>query len=490
MDYRQLAYQTAQKYGIDPDLFVRQIQAESAFRPDAVSPAGAIGLGQLMPATAKELGVDPRDPAQNLEGAARYMRQQLDTFKDPALALAAYNAGPRRVQEANGIPNITETKNYVSKILGQGGSVMDDNIMNAQNAQAQAAAAQAAAQEQSGSDKFREVAGNLAVAFNSMRLNPDPNLAATIKDIRTARSEKQAKNKTLAYLEKIGRGDLVSAINAGLSPREAIAQMFSEAAELRGLERQKELATFKAGLTSGKDTADIREYNLARSQGFQGTFADWQQTGKRRTEVGTIPQGYQLVEARNDKGETVLRMEPIAGGPADVSSSEAAKLSAQAQSGATVLQDIQQAKKIAQESPTLSTGLVGGVLRSVGGTQAKTLDELTKTIKANIGFDRLQRMRDESPTGGALGQVAIQELEALQASLGSLELSQDDAQLIRNLERLERQYRQSMLRILNTEGGAQYFGQQEVDMLTGRQPAATQPAQPMSDDDLLKKYGG
>jgi hypothetical protein len=490
MDYRQLAYQTAQRYGIDPDLFLRQIQAESAFRPDAVSPAGAIGLGQLMPATAKELGVDPYDPAQNLEGAARYMRQQLDTFKDPALALAAYNAGPRRVREAGGVPNITETKNYVSKILGQGGSVMDDNTMNAQNAQAQAAAAQAAAQEQSGSDKFREVAGNLAIAFNSMRLNPDPNIASTIRDIRDARSEKQAKNKTLAYLEKIGRSDLVSAIEAGLSPKAAISQMFTEAAELRGFERQKELAKFKEGLTSGKDTADIREYNLAKSQGFQGTFADWQQTGKRRTEVGTIPQGYQLVEARNDKGETVLRMEPIAGGPADVSSSEAAKLSAQAQSGSTVLQDIQQAKKIAQESPTLSTGLVGGILRSVGGTQAKTLDELTKTIKANIGFDRLQRMRDESPTGGALGQVAVQELEALQASLGSLELSQDDAQLIRNLERLERQYRQSMQRILDTEGGAQYFGQQEIDMLTGKQPTATQPAQPISDDDLLKKYGG
>ena len=125
MDYRQLAYQTAQKYGIDPDLFVRQIQAESAFRPDAVSSAGAIGLGQLMPATAKELGVDPTDPAQNLEGAARYMKQQLDRFGDPALALAAYNAGPSRVAKANGVPNITETQNYVAKILGgKGGAAM------------------------------------------------------------------------------------------------------------------------------------------------------------------------------------------------------------------------------------------------------------------------------------------------------------------------------------------------------------------------------
>ena len=171
MDYRQLAYQTAQKYGIDPDLFVRQIQAESAFRPDAVSSAGAIGLGQLMPATARELGVDPRDPVQNLEGAARYMRQQLDAFKDPALALAAYNAGPSRVRKAGGIPNITETQNYVSKILGSGNTAMvtDQNMnagMTAEQAAAQAAAASAAMQEQSTSDKYKDIAGNLAVAFN------------------------------------------------------------------------------------------------------------------------------------------------------------------------------------------------------------------------------------------------------------------------------------------------------------------------------------
>jgi hypothetical protein len=126
MDYRQLAYQKAQKYGIDPELFVRQIQAESAFRPDAVSSAGAIGLGQLMPATAKELGVDPTDPDQNLEGAARYMKQLLGRYNnDPKLALAAYNAGMGNVDKAGGVPNFKETQNYVAKILGgEGGATM------------------------------------------------------------------------------------------------------------------------------------------------------------------------------------------------------------------------------------------------------------------------------------------------------------------------------------------------------------------------------
>jgi hypothetical protein len=116
-------YRAADAYGIPRDLFFRQIKQESGFRPEVWdgrvrSSAGAIGAGQLMPGTAAELGVDPYDVEQNLMGAARYLRQQLDTFGDPALALAAYNAGPGRVRQAGGVPNIEETQNYVRTILG------------------------------------------------------------------------------------------------------------------------------------------------------------------------------------------------------------------------------------------------------------------------------------------------------------------------------------------------------------------------------------
>lgn len=118
MDYRALAAQIAQEEGVDPDLFTRLIQAESSFRPDVTSSAGAYGLAQLMPGTAAELGVDPSDPIQNLRGGARYLRQQLDRFGDPALALAAYNAGPGNVSRYGGIPPFEETQNYVARILG------------------------------------------------------------------------------------------------------------------------------------------------------------------------------------------------------------------------------------------------------------------------------------------------------------------------------------------------------------------------------------
>jgi len=122
MDLRSLAQQTAQRHGVPVNLFEGLIQQESTWRPGAISRSGAIGLGQLMPATARELGVDPRDPAQNLDGSARYLKQQLDRFGSPELALAAYNAGPGAVSRHGGIPPYRETRDYVQKVMGYAGS--------------------------------------------------------------------------------------------------------------------------------------------------------------------------------------------------------------------------------------------------------------------------------------------------------------------------------------------------------------------------------
>lgn len=118
MDYKELARSIAVEEGIDPDLYLRLIQQESSFNPEARSSAGAIGLAQLMPGTAEMLGVDPTDPVQNLRGGARYLKQQLDKFGSVPLALAAYNAGPGNVSKYGGIPPFKETQNYVSRILG------------------------------------------------------------------------------------------------------------------------------------------------------------------------------------------------------------------------------------------------------------------------------------------------------------------------------------------------------------------------------------
>ncbi|WP_299815014.1 lytic transglycosylase domain-containing protein [uncultured Jannaschia sp.] len=118
--YVGTARSVARRHGIPEDLFLRLVQQESAWNPSARSHKGALGLAQLLPATAATLGVDPMDPEQNLEGGARYLALQYREFGSWRLALAAYNAGPGAVERHGGVPPYRETRNYVRIILGQG----------------------------------------------------------------------------------------------------------------------------------------------------------------------------------------------------------------------------------------------------------------------------------------------------------------------------------------------------------------------------------
>lgn len=117
--YDSLIDQAAGRYGLDPAVLHGLIQQESGFDPGATSGAGAVGLTQLMPATAASLGVtDPRDPAQSIEGGARYLSQMMARFGgDTTKALAAYNAGPGAVERYGGVPPYAETQGYVAKVL-------------------------------------------------------------------------------------------------------------------------------------------------------------------------------------------------------------------------------------------------------------------------------------------------------------------------------------------------------------------------------------
>jgi soluble lytic murein transglycosylase-like protein len=116
--YAAALTQAAAAANVSPRLLSALVWQESRWNQAAISPKGAIGLAQLMPATARDLGVNPADPAANLNGGARYLRQLLDQFDgDVERALAAYNAGPGRVRSSGGVPAIAETRNYVASIV-------------------------------------------------------------------------------------------------------------------------------------------------------------------------------------------------------------------------------------------------------------------------------------------------------------------------------------------------------------------------------------
>ena len=117
-DTNSLIKEAAARYQVDPRLGAAVAQTESGGNQEAVSPAGAVGVMQLMPETAAGLGVNPYDKRQNIEGGAKYLRQMMDTFGgDVQKAVAAYNAGPQAVKEYNGIPPYRETQDYVNKVL-------------------------------------------------------------------------------------------------------------------------------------------------------------------------------------------------------------------------------------------------------------------------------------------------------------------------------------------------------------------------------------
>ena len=249
MDYRAKAELIAQQEGVPVDLFLRMIGQESSWQPGAVSPKGASGLAQLMPGTARELGVDPTDPIQNMTGGARYLRQQLDTFGSPELALAAYNAGPGAVQKYGGIPPFQETQDYVRKILGSnGGQAVADDTMRAIGKQPVGLLANQTtndteskmipeekpkgllgslgiqkmvegAEGEAGQrffqrDTFKDTAAQMAPLLAAM--GSSPALQKATAGIAAQRTESKAKNKTIEYLRRNGRDDLAGMVEDGL----------------------------------------------------------------------------------------------------------------------------------------------------------------------------------------------------------------------------------------------------------------------------------
>lgn len=243
-------------------------------------------------------------------------------------------------------------------------------------------------------------------------------------------------------------------------------------------------------------TDDMREYEFAKSQGYTGTFQDFMIEMRK---AGASTQNVNIGDGNNpglgklstDYGyildpvtgqpridpETGLPMAaPVPGSPAAIALQQEKEQAGMrgdqtARAANIVMDDIDRA--IEQSDAWGTTGFVGGVLDGLGGTPAHDLQNTLRTVQANIGFDRLQQMREASPTGGALGAVSERELTELQAVLGSVQQSQSKEQLQRNLSRLKTLY-SGILAKAQAYPNARDFG--------------FEPAPP-SDDDLFSKYG-
>ena len=200
----------------------------------------------------------------------------------------------------------------------------------------------------------------------------------------------------------------------------------------------------------------VRQYRLAQEQGYQGNFMDFKTAIARAgadqvsidarsgSEVGTIPQGYELITDKNGN----RRLRAITGGEAAQEIEEqvikdASKQNTVGRTATIVLEDIGRLKDLLTEQTFLDpvTGPIASQVASgVSASARLDAESLVSTIGGNIGFDRLQLMRNESKTGGALGAINAQEMQLLQDVMGSLKLDQSEAQLRYNLERLESIY--------------------------------------------------
>jgi hypothetical protein len=325
----------------------------------------------------------------------------------------------------------------------------------------------------------------LAVGLNGMTLRPDPGLqglaGGRIADRREAEREERRLNQTAEWLRSIGRDDLATAVLAGgvapgaaggiaLAPApnaneppapETVAWLRTNGHENLAIMVEQGLVQPSAALQQAMASPDqpsaVQQYEYLLDQGIEPDQALELAFGGGGTtvnvggesEVGTIPPGYELF---TDPETGARSMRPIPGGP--IATEAAAAAAAQdvgdttaASTAGIVLEDIGRIRQIIEGSQLPTTGMGGSFLQNIPGTDAYDVSALSTTIRANIGFDRLQQMRESSPTGGALGNVTVQELARLESVLGSLDQSQSEAQFLQNLTRLETLYIDIMERV-------------------------------------------
>lgn len=407
---------------MDPLAAISQLETGgNANAANMTSPKGAMGQFQIMPATALDIAKakgdqyaldifakDPlafeqyvRDPQINKEYGEFYYNQQLQKFGNPVLAAAAYNAGPARVSEAmagaggdlqkaiGALP--VETQKYVGNFGQMTGQPMPS-----------APAPQAAPQGVPPAGSVSPPAGGIS-AEQVMALLQDP---ATFElGQQLAGAMLQSRMTPQMQMTTLPDGSL-----AQIDPSTGEIKVISEGDVLSPEAMQQKVQLATAG---------------------------------RNVNVPNVPPGYQLMPGPNGS----FSMQPVPGGPAAIeqeqlaAKAEAAKAQG-LQTAQIVTQDIDRALQAAQNQQAWApvTGLGGSIMSMIPGSAANDLSGLIDTIESNVAFDKLQAMRNASPTGGALGAVTERELSLLSSTLGSLRQSQSQKQFVQNLQRLKQQF--------------------------------------------------
>lgn len=302
--------------------------------------------------------------------------------------------------------------------------------------------------------------------------------------------------KSLADAANFGRSKVARTIK-GMGPD---GREFEYQVDEFGNRIGEGLAQYRAPITvnQGNRTTFADPYNLKPMGAFQ-TF----QSPDSAASVGATLRGQNMADARaresnavqsmNGRIPTGYRLKPdgnleaIPGGPADIKAGElGAKTEAKRQAQLASSESVRATVKEAADMVGVTTTGIGSWAKVLPATEARNLSAKLETIKANLGFDRLQEMRDQSPTGGALGAVAVQELTALQSTVSSLDQAQSPSQLRSSLAKIDRHYSrwQKVMQGQNPNQAGGATGSWDA----GNSPAPT-AGQP-SIDDLLKKYGG
>ena len=491
MDYRALAFNAATRYGIPPDLFAKVVGVESNWKPQAVSPKGAYGLGQLMPGTAKELGVDPTDPVQNIDGSARYLKQQYDKFGSWPLALAAYNAGPNNVKKYGGVPPFKETREYLQKIWGNG----HPTELGLQDAQAQAgkmaqgvdnmgllSPPDTTPQEPEekgllGGFLTDDRKDKLIMALQGMTLNPNEALMLSARDrINNREAEKKAmkqRNLSAAWLEKVnpmyaeavrsGAMDMKTALTLAMqkedkgTPIKAADGYYYYPNGERVLPNVKAPEKPKQIVMTGKQLQEMGVEGAIGLPPDKAFNVEQGPNGLKVTGIGggdinvaaplpPLKQGFEYTY--DDKGN-LTGQRVVEGGPVWLEQQEKLKQQEtrkrdQATEFFIVKDDIRRTIEMVEDDVEIplfgsaTTGIIGKGLSMIPGTQADTVKGMLLPIKANIALDKLQRMREASPTGGALGQVSNYEQILLQSVWGDLNNSRNKETFLYNMKRLDK----------------------------------------------------